>query len=42
MRHGIASLAVDGLLHGFDDLTRPGDAADVVGRIIRAQVEQLP
>ena len=42
MSHGIASLAVDGLLHGFDDLTRPGDAADVAERIIRAQVEQLP
>ena len=28
MSHGIASLAVDGLLHGFDELTRPGDAAD--------------
>jgi AcrR family transcriptional regulator len=42
MSHGIASLAVDGLLHGFDDLAGPGDAADVVERIVRAQVEQLP
>jgi AcrR family transcriptional regulator len=42
MSHGIASLAVDGLLHGFDDLARPGEAADVAERIIRAQVGQLP
>lgn len=42
MSHGIASLAVDGLLHGSDDLTRPGEAPDVVERIIRDQVEQLP
>ena len=41
MSHGIASLAVDGLLHGFDELAdaRSGDVAE---RIIRAQVEQLP
>ncbi len=39
MSHGIASLAVDGLLHDFDRLA---GADDVVERIIRAQVAQLP
>ena len=43
MSHGIASLAVDGLLHGFDELADTEDAAaGVAERIIRAQVEQLP
>jgi AcrR family transcriptional regulator len=43
MSHGIASLAVDGLLHGFDELAETdGAAADVAERIIRAQVAQLP
>ncbi len=43
MSHGIASLAVDGLLHGFDEITETPEAAtDVAERIIRAQVEQLP
>ena len=43
MSHGIASLAVDGLLHGFDDLAETGDAAvGLAERIIRAQVAQLP
>ncbi|GAA1839425.1 TetR/AcrR family transcriptional regulator [Agromyces salentinus] len=42
MSHGIASLAVDGLLHGFDELA-PGDSGmDIAERIIRAQVAQLP
>jgi len=42
MSHGIASLAVDGVLHGFDEIA-PSDAAmGVAERIIRAQVEQLP
>ncbi|MCD2443631.1 TetR/AcrR family transcriptional regulator [Agromyces sp. SYSU K20354] len=39
MSHGIASLAVDGLLHDFGGLARVDDVAE---RIIRAQVEQLP
>jgi AcrR family transcriptional regulator len=39
MSHGIASLAVDGLLHDFSGLAT---VDDVVERIIRAQVEQLP
>lgn len=43
MSHGIASLAVDGLLHGFDEIAETPDAAsDVAERIIRAQVDQLP
>ena len=43
MSHGIASLAVDGLLHGFDEIAETPEAAtDVAERIIRAQVEQLP
>lgn len=42
MSHGIASLAVDGLLHGFDELVDSEDAAGVAERIISAQVEQLP
>ena len=43
MSHGIASLAVDGLLHGFDELAETDDAAaDVAERIIRAPVAQLP
>ena len=39
MSHGIASLAVDGLLHDFSGLATVDDVAE---RIIRAQVEQLP
>ncbi|AWB94426.1 TetR family transcriptional regulator [Agromyces badenianii] len=39
MSHGIASLAVDGLLHGFDAYAAADDVAE---RIIRAQVAQLP
>ncbi|WP_198169673.1 TetR/AcrR family transcriptional regulator [Agromyces laixinhei] len=39
MSHGVASLAVDGLLHGFGELAA---ADDVVERIIRAQIAQLP
>ncbi len=43
MSHGIASLAVDGLLHGIDEFATTDDATtDIVERIIRAQVEQLP
>ena len=43
MSHGVASLAVDGLLHGIDEFATTDDAAaDIVERIIRAQVEQLP
>jgi AcrR family transcriptional regulator len=43
MSHGIASLAVDGLLHGIDEVARDDDAqTDLVERIVRAQVEQLP
>ncbi|MRG59738.1 TetR family transcriptional regulator [Agromyces sp. CFH 90414] len=38
MSHGIASLAVDGLLHDFGGAAGP----DVIERIIRAQVAQLP
>ncbi|MGR0320599.1 WHG domain-containing protein [Agromyces sp. ZXT2-3] len=43
LSHGLASLAVDGLLHGIDDLARD-DAAQsaLVEHIVRAQVEQLP
>jgi AcrR family transcriptional regulator len=43
MSHGVASLAVDGLLHGFDEFATTDDSAtDVAERIIRAQVAQLP
>jgi AcrR family transcriptional regulator len=43
MSHGVASLAVDGLLHGIDEFAANDDEAiDIVERIIRAQVEQLP
>jgi AcrR family transcriptional regulator len=43
MSHGIASLAVDGLLHGIDDLAQDEAAqTGLVERIVRAQVEQLP
>lgn len=43
MSHGIASLAVDGLLHGFDELAeRPADVTRIAERIVRAQVAQLP
>ncbi len=43
LSHGIASLAVDGLLQGLDEVPEgPNAAADVVERIIRAQVAQLP
>ncbi|GAA1780055.1 TetR/AcrR family transcriptional regulator [Agromyces lapidis] len=39
LSHGLASLAVDGLLHGIEG---PAPAEDVVERTIRAQVAQLP
>ncbi|SFR68537.1 transcriptional regulator, TetR family [Agromyces sp. CF514] len=42
MSHGIASLAVDGVLHGFDEIAPSDEAMGVAERIIRAQVEQLP
>lgn len=43
LSHGIASLAVDGLLHGFDELAgEPADGAGIAERIVRAQVAQLP
>ncbi|GAA4379446.1 TetR/AcrR family transcriptional regulator [Agromyces bauzanensis] len=43
LSHGIASLAVDGLLKGFDKVPEgPNVSAEVVERIIRAQVAQLP
>ncbi|WP_308798478.1 TetR-like C-terminal domain-containing protein [Agromyces silvae] len=43
MSHGIASLAVDGLLHGFDQIAEhPADAAAIAELIVRAQVAQLP
>lgn len=43
MCHGIASLAIDGLLHGFHEIVRsPEETGRIVERIIRAQVEQLP
>ncbi|HEY6801366.1 MAG TPA: hypothetical protein VI121_12035, partial [Agromyces sp.] len=43
LSHGVASLAVDGLLHGFDEFATTDDSATgVAERIIRAQVAQLP
>lgn len=43
MSHGIASLAVDGLLHGFDQVAEhPADGAAIAELIVRAQVAQLP
>ncbi|WP_353815296.1 TetR/AcrR family transcriptional regulator [Agromyces sp. SYSU T00266] len=43
LSHGVASLAVDGLLHGIDEVARDGPSQDdLVERIVRAQVEQLP
>lgn len=41
MSHGIASLAVDGLLHRIDGLVDDAEADTLVERIIRAQVGQL-
>ena len=38
LSHGLASLAVDGMLHGLDGFA---NADEVVERTIRAQVEQL-
>ncbi|WP_164863438.1 TetR/AcrR family transcriptional regulator [Agromyces sp. LHK192] len=42
MSHGIASLAVDGLLHGVDTVVEGPAAGAVIERILRAQVDQLP
>jgi AcrR family transcriptional regulator len=43
MSHGIASLTVDGLLHGFETVAdEPGDGRRIAEQIIRAQVAQLP
>ncbi|WP_394554082.1 TetR/AcrR family transcriptional regulator [Agromyces sp. MMS24-JH15] len=42
LSHGIASLQVDGLLHGMDGLVDAHEQDALVERIIRAQVEQLP
>lgn len=42
MSHGLASLAVDGLLHRMDGLVEGPEAEALVERIVRAQVEQLP
>jgi AcrR family transcriptional regulator len=42
MSHGIASLAVDGLLHGFGEFTDGDSVGEVAEQIIRAQVAQLP
>lgn len=42
MSHGIASLAVDGLLHGFGEFTAGDSVGEVAEQIIRAQVAQLP
>lgn len=42
MSHGIASLAVDALLHRMDAIVEGPEADAIVERIVRAQVDQLP